>query len=217
MDIAAMSQKLAGYLRTQLVLTDNDEAVLAFSIHSLVTGTTSTIAIIIVSWFLGVLKLALIATFTAGCLRMASGGAHSARALNCTILGMVISPGIALLAKHQLADLPGPGLIYLCVFTALVALTATHNYAPADTPNKPITNPVQRRQLRRISAGLVMLWLAVALFIIIRDKADLQLYVTVSALSIIWQSFSITPIGYRAIAGFDRLMPKAKHNSVSLI
>ena len=211
MDIAAMSQKLAGYLRAQLVLTDNDEAVLAYSIHSLVTGTISIIAIIIVGWFLGVLKLAVTAAFTAGGLRMASGGAHSTRALNCTILGMVISPGIAFLVKHLLADLPGSGLIYLCIFTALVALTAIRKYAPADTPNKPITNPVQRRQLRRISTGLVILWLAVVLFTTIRHKIGLQPYLTASALSIIWQSFSLTPIGYRAMAGFDRLMPKGKH------
>ena len=210
MDIAAFSQKLAGYLRARLALTTDDEAVLGYSVQMIISGMVSLVAIIIMAWFLGVLKLALASVVTAATMRTFSGGAHSERVFNCAALGVLITPGIALLVKYRLTDIPGDSLFWFYVLTAITAIAAVIKYAPADTPAKPITNPAQRKRLRGISLGLIGIWLVLIVVILGRENTGYFPYLTASALSLIWQSFSITTAGYRAMAGFDRLMPKGR-------
>jgi accessory gene regulator B len=204
--IISISQKITGCLKSQVALSQDDEAIVNYSVQLLVTGFFNFAAIFAVAWLFGVLKLAVAAAFTAAGLRLISGGAHSESAVNCTLLGVLINVGAALVIEYRLIPVQGTGLAYVFIIIGVIAVLAVVRYAPADTPQKPITNPAQCKQLRLLSLGYLLIWTAAAVILSLKS-AGLVPYFLAGSFSVVWQAFSLTPVGYKAMKVFDRVMP----------
>lgn len=200
-------EKMGSYLQAELNLSDNDTAVVKYALHVLFSSVVSLIAIIAVAWALGVLKYALPAAFVAAGLRLLSGGAHSAKLLNCSLMGAVISPGIGLFAKYAWSVLPQQFLPACIGVTFICTLTSVWLYAPADTPNKPITKPRQKRNLRVLSFLYLIIWF-IWIFAALNSVIQIpQPVLLATSLGILWQAFSLAPAGYRFVKTVDNLMP----------
>lgn len=199
--------KMTFYLQRELKLNNADASVVKYGLEVLWSSVVGIIAIIVVSWFLGVLKYALFAVLAASSLRILSGGAHSARLFNCTLLGVIVSPGIGLLTKYIWPLMPFQVLPMLFILTLFMSFSMVWKYAPADTPNKPITKPQQRKKLRILSFTHLSIWSIITILTLygkVNISSDIIFALT---LGIIWQSFSITPLGYMMVKAFDNILP----------
>lgn len=199
--------QITGYLKKNLNLNDSDAAVVRYSLQTLFTSLVNIIAIISVSWLLGVLNYALYAAIAAAGLRVVSGGAHAAKLFNCSLLGAVVSPGIGLFVKYVWPALPGLLLPVTVMVTFAAALLVIWFYAPADTPAKPITRPEQRRNLRILSFVYIFLWAGTSFVILIRSVPLAESGLLAATLGILWQVFSITPAGYKLLKKIEVLLP----------
>ncbi len=194
-------------MQEELNLTEDKKQVVEYGLAIFFSSLMGYSAIIIVSAFFGVVKLALIATITTAGLRVLSGGAHSHNAVNCSLLGAVLSPTIALFSKYCTQYFSFPVLIGLVVTVWLFAMWSVNKYAPADTPNKPITDARTKQKLRGLSMTYLICWLILALlsaFAVLKVEAVMLLS---STLGLAWQGFSLTPLGYKLVAWIDALLP----------
>jgi accessory gene regulator B len=199
---------LSGILQQELELTEDSREIAAYGLYMLFSTVIGFISIVVVGFMLGVLKLAVVGVLTASGLRVLSGGAHSANLRNCTLMGAIISPGIAVLAKKFGPQIPLSGMYGLVIAAGLFALWGIFTYAPADTPNKPIISELFKQRLRRMSFIYLLIW-----FCLIAANIGGLLFspahdvVLASTLGIIWQVYSITPSGYKLVASIDNLLP----------
>lgn len=195
-------------LQQELGLTEERKEVAAYGLYVFISSITGIVSIVVVGFLLGILKLALVAVLTASGLRVLSGGAHSANLRNCTLLGMIVSPGIAMLAEKLGHKIPTVSMYSLVFVVGLFALWAIITYAPADTPNKPIISEDYRRRLRNLALVYLSIWAVVIIFNIsgtlFSPAYDLVL---ASTLGILWQAFSLTPGGYKLVAFIDGILP----------
>lgn len=202
--------RATSYLKRELSLSDRDASIVKYGLEVLVTTVSGIAAIIIVGWLVGALNYALIAAFAASLFRVLSGGSHSKSLFNCSLMGAIIFSGIGLITKYWGTDVSDLSMWFLSGITFLFALGAVWRYAPADTPSKPITKPQQIRKLRTYSFGYIVIWaaldfLALGQYLIIAKPVLLAV-----SLAIVWQSFSITPAGYRLVDAYDKIMPELK-------
>lgn len=199
---------LSGKLQQELELTEDSREVAAYGLYMLFSTIIGFVSIVVVGFLLDVLKLAIWAVLTASGLRVLSGGAHSANLRNCTLLGAIISPGIAVLAKKFGQQIPLIGMYGLVLGAVLFGLWGILTYAPADNPNKPIISQVFKQRLRKMSLIYLLIWFCLVtanisgLFF-----SPAQDVILASTLGISWQIFSITPTGYKLVALIDNSLP----------
>ena len=195
------------YLQNELKLSDTDASIVRYGLESVVTFIVNFAFITAVAWLLGVLKLSLISAFAMAGLRILSGGAHSAKLVNCSLVGAVISPGIALMTKYVLPA-ESKMLLIVSLLTFIIAIINIWLYAPADTPSKPITKPEQKRKLRLFSFIYIFIWISVVVMNFTGIYSVPGIYLWIIALAILWQVFSITPKGYKFMEAVDYILPK---------
>lgn len=189
-------------------LSNEQAEIVTYGFAVFVSNLAGIVLIVIISWLLGVVQLALVAAFTAAGLRVLSGGAHSASIRNCSLLGAIVSPTIAIFSRLAHIYFSSPLLSALVTAVWLLGLWAVYKYAPADTPNKPITEEKMKKRLRRLSRMYLVAWFILwggsACGIVNLFKSDVILAGT---LGLMWQIFSLTPFGYRLVAMVDRMLP----------
>lgn len=200
--------RFSKYLQKELSLNEDQREVVAFGFYMVVSFVFGYAAIAIVGWLLNVFWLAIAVAATGSVLRVVSGGAHSETMLNCTLFGAIVSPGLALIASFIYPFLSGPSLYLLVVAFWAFSLWGVLKYAPADTPQKPITGPAERRRYRTRSLGVLVTWVLVLGSGLIFGKVSGDIFLA-STLGLSWQVFSLMPAGYWIAKRFDALIPKS--------
>ena len=193
------------HLQNELNLNNERTEVISFGLYTLFTAVSGFVAVIVVGYIVGAVKLSLTAAVTSAIFRAISGGAHSARLRNCTILGAIVSPGIALVSRWVSPWMPDLLLFFLVAVTWLLSLASVYKFAPADTPKRPITRPEERKKFRRLSFAFLFIWI-IGLTITAVMKLYSCDFILASTLGLLWQANSITPKGYRFVERFDKLL-----------
>lgn len=200
--------RFSKYLQKELSLNEDQREVVAFGLYMVVSFILGYAAIAIVGWLLNVFWLAIAVAATGSVLRVVSGGAHSETMLNCTLFGAIVSPGLALIASFIYPFLSGLSLYLLVAVFWSFSIWGVLKYAPADTPQKPITGSVERRRYRNRSLGVLAAWVFVLGGGVFYGKVSDDILLA-STLGLSWQGFSLMPAGYWIVKRFDGLIPKS--------
>ena len=213
MAIEALAYKLATALARELSLSEDDRDIAAYALHGLFSVSFYISMLLVTAWMLGQLQNTIVVAATVAVLRTFMGGAHASTGWRCGLIGAVMMNAAAAAARA----LEGAGafhspslLVAVAACLAALALWAIAAYCPADVPAKPITDPVQRRRLRLISASLVIGgWMPLALASVLREWESVY-FGTVAGL--VLQLLLVTPVGFgwseRVDAYLDKLVRK---------
>lgn len=208
MPVERLINDIAVLLERELDLTGESKEIAVYGLYIFFSTCAGIISIAVTGWLLGVLGLSLVVVLTASGLRVMSGGAHSQCLRNCTLLGVILAPAMALGAKHIHGYLIPPAMLALVMAVGFISIWSIYRYAPADTPNKPIISESFKARLRRLSLLYTLAWSLLMTIMVsglwIAPRYDIVL---ASTLGILWQSFSLTPMGYKLVAAVDALLP----------
>ncbi|AOT68622.1 accessory gene regulator ArgB-like protein [Geosporobacter ferrireducens] len=192
--------------KKHLDIDSKQEAILKYSLKLLISSIEGYVLALVIAWALGIFPYVLIAMVTVSTLRVFSGGAHCSNATNCILYGAITMNALGALSRiiefSKITEL---------VFISLIfsyGLWAIRKYAPADTPGKPISTKLQKDRLRRRSALVACIWavLAFALTFGYREQGHILTYA--SSIGILWQSFTLTNIGYKLCHAMDRILSR---------
>jgi len=199
--VEGLIDSIIKYFKKHLDIDKDQEAILKFSIHLVISFITSMGMALLVALILGVFPHVLIIMLTTAVLRTFSGGAHSSTMLGCAVYGTAIMNILGLITKHTN---PTNGILAVIILLILIFSTwSIYKYAPADTPGKPITTKVKRQKLRRFSFVTLFIWCFVCLLWytgIVKNST----IVYASAVGVLWQSISLTDWGYASLHHMDR-------------
>lgn len=193
-------EKVARYLTLQLDLDEDKQSVILYSGRIISSTLLSYSAIVAVAYLAGVFKYALVAVLTNTLIRQYAGGAHASTPYRCATIGAFIFTGLGLLTEYWPI-----GKAFTLGFYAVVAILSLLLiwwYAPADTPNKPISHK-DKNSFRRKAMVVWFLW---AVFVLLGISGLISFenkILLASTLGLLWESFTLTPGGYRFIAVLD--------------
>ncbi|MBE3585588.1 accessory gene regulator ArgB-like protein [Desulfofundulus thermocisternus] len=190
-----LARKIASWLSQELQQEER-AAVMAYGLELLLGAVVKVVCFVTIPLLLGIFHQVMAVLLASVVFRLAAGGAHCTAYYRCLIGSLTTFTGLGFLARWlPETDIPARGMaLAATLFAVIVALI----WAPADTPAKPITRVGHRRALKIISLMVPLCYIAVTWFLPLRD--DL---VAASALGLAFQSFTVTPAGYRFIEWLD--------------
>lgn len=207
-----MLARTAQYIARELQYDADREEVLHFGLQLVANFVSGMIALAAVGYILGTLWTTLFAALVAGSLKIFAGGAHSSSSRNCVIIGTLYFglTGWAAARGGPVLPLSVAGLLF--AVTAGATLWAIWRYAPAEPPEKPLATRAQRDKMRAASFVSLSLLCAIILFLgfegwrtPLAGEAMRAMFAAGIA-GLAWQSFVLTPAGYRMAALWDEIL-----------
>lgn len=190
-----LTRLIASYLREKLNLNPEEEAIALYGLQNLIYSITNLFLICFIGWVFGCFRTTLVATLSAGLLRLFSGGAHAKSPVTCALVGMIVA---LCLGKAALIIAPlfsSTSLLMAILTCAVVSLIFILVLAPVDSPAKPVTSLVYKQRMRFLSVLTVILVTALQILLILWNKnmADIVLSISMGNL---WQIFTLTKLGH---------------------
>lgn len=212
--IEKLSRKIAVKTAGILDLDRDRQEIIEYGALNFFHSLLSLMLIILFGVFTGTLLEIVVISFTAALLRQYSGGAHATSPYRCAIVSVTLFGGLSLLAKYGLVwDTPW-ATAALQVVTLILTLYLIYRYAPADSPNKRISNPEIRLKLKRSSFIFVffLVLLTGVLWIIyfFLNETNIIRIIMYIHIGMIWQAVSITSAIQSFIKEFDTILLKIK-------
>ncbi|MFX0547970.1 accessory gene regulator ArgB-like protein [Hathewaya histolytica] len=188
-----------------LSLSDNEKAILKYGITIATSTILGVVASLSLAALLGNFFHVFIMIVSMMIYRSFSGGGHCSTMLRCTIFSTILVNLLCIFSELLLNF----NLINYFYFTIeflilLFSIWAIYNYAPADTPAKPIKKKEKKEKLKKLSFVYIIVWycFSISWFYIKADVSKISFYISIG---ILWQTFSITPLGYKFLNDMDKL------------
>jgi len=178
-------------------------------IGSIVKG----VIIATVCLLLGILKeTAAVLVFFAA-LRLFAGGYHMNTQGKCLIasMAMFLLSGIFVKFTYEYWSTP-----FLAIFTAvtfIIGLIAMLKWAPADTPNRPITKPEQIRKFKIFSVLEVCIWVILNSLLVFYG---MRMFALAGCIGVLLAAFIISPAGYGFFDALAGKLTRPRKRSISL-
>lgn len=186
-----------------LVLANGDTAqaeITSYYIKAMIHTGCTVAAILAASYFLNVLRYAVIILLALRLLRTKTGGCHSRSVTLCKVSSFLIVLGLALLVPIiQISEIC---LIVWSVFVLIFGLYIIHKVVPLDSPQRPIVSLEFRKQLK-IKAYIFFLLLVASIYIFSLYHYLAEGVAILLALSL--QLLLMTKLGYWIIAKLDNV------------
>ncbi|WP_202709419.1 accessory gene regulator ArgB-like protein [Sporosalibacterium faouarense] len=204
--IETLITKIISLYEKHLDIDKSQISIVKYSLRLVISTIIGYLLALVCAYFLGTFSYVLTIMITISIYRSFSGGAHCSSMINCAVYGMIIINLLGLLVSKTI--LPNQGIILvLCFLAFLFAIWTINKYAPADTPGKPIESKVKKVKLRKRSFLIICIWYGstIAWHFIFKEMHQI---IYISAIGIIWQSFTLTPIGYKFCHIWDMALNK---------
>ncbi|WZL72149.1 accessory gene regulator B family protein [Clostridiaceae bacterium 35-E11] len=212
--IEKLSKQVAAQIAAKLQMDQEHEAVLAYGAFAIFETIWSILLVIVFGMLLGICMEALIISFAMAMLRKYSGGVHATSPNRCAIIGTIAACSLAIIIGQFIPFANG---MVLSVFGSIgfgFVYYVMNQYAPVDTPKKPIKREETRKQLKKKSIYTIHVFFVATLLLIgaylkTRNE-DLLNYAAAVVLGLLWQGITLTDIGFFIIHKFDRMLDKTK-------
>lgn len=208
----SLTDKLAHKISTELDYDSEKSAVISYGIFAFIQILASLTLVTLFGLLFGIIIQALLVSFSISILRQYSGGVHATRPSICLIIGTIATIAIAVVS-HYLTHAIANTII---VFANLVFIALTYyfviQYAPVDSPEKPIKTLEKRRKMKKISLIVLSVYLSIIILLVIlaiaHNKPIYLEYSLCVSLATLWQCFNLTKKGHRLLRKVDSVIKK---------
>lgn len=198
------TQKWANSLATVHQLDEEKQAELAYAIEVLAITFLDVLLTLFVGWVLGVFWNTVACLVTIAAFRHNAGGGHSESPWRCALVTMTVFPLLAL-AANRVSMWEPLYLNLISVSSITIGFALLLMYAPVDSPKSPIISPARRKRLKNL-ALIIMGVLSMVIIGLGFNNWDRAIEIRMClALSILWVSFNLTPLGHRLWCFIDGL------------
>lgn len=207
MSITEFSYSLANYMSKELELDEDKTDILRYGFEVIFGESLKIIVIFIIASLVGLTPYVLVCFLTIGIYRLFSGGYHSETYGRCFINSMILFLGLGKLTQLVLPYFkPSVPLLFgFVIVTFIWSLWIAFKWAPAETPNKPLSHAEKSRQ-KKLSLLWVLLWFGVTTYLTLGLPFEkVGFIISGTLMAHILQSASVTPLGSKIMSSMDTL------------
>ena len=197
--IQKWSYSCANYLMNQMGENHQKRSVYYYGFQIIIGAVVKGVLLVSIALLFRSLIPTLIAVLTFSSLRVIAGGYHMDTYGKCISLSlaMFIVAGIVVQYTHLHWNIYYT--ITLVVLSFITALFVLIKWAPADTPNKPITDPKEIKKFKSLSIIYALVWLVLQSVFIYKG---LKMFAIASCFGLLLELYTVTPNGHNF---FDRI------------
>lgn len=210
MNLEIICKNISNNLKNELNLDDDKASIIEYGLFAFFHMSVSILLVAAIGLIFNVMIEALIISFVVAILRKFSGGAHASTALNCAIVGVLISVIPAYITKNL--NLNINYIIFIGIPLYIILYIIIYKLAPVDSPNKPIKKEEKIKKLKKGSIILLSIYMIIVAFnISIYYISKNQVFLMYSAciyIGLLWQVFTLTKYGHILVNIIDSLFIK---------
>ncbi|MDO8685851.1 MAG: accessory gene regulator B family protein [Clostridiales bacterium] len=142
-------------------------------------------------------------------LRIIAGGYHFDKFNICLIISLLIFIVFGVFSQYTYPFWPPWALYLLSGAVFFFGLNVLSRWAPADTQNKPITNPEDKKKFKKLSLIHICIWFP---FVSLLIYFNSPLFALASCLGVTFAIFIVSPAGYSFFSHVNKLSRKSLKN-----
>ena len=204
------SNRIAVKIASILNVNDDEKDIICYGAFCTLQTILSFFWIVLFGIIFHVLPQSLLVVCTIAALRKYSGGQHATAPSRCMIITTFISTSFGLVIKNIFVNFNIALIVSIGVLCFIISFCLVFKFAPADTGSKPISDKNMIYRLKKnsilIVCGLVIIDILLMTFYFKYYNTMLLNLAVCIYMGVIWQSFTLTPIGYKTLYGVDLLM-----------
>ena len=155
---------LTNKIRKEMPEIDDERAeIIMYGLQNIIGEIPKIFIIFIISYFLGLLELTLMAVLIIAPYRVFSGGVHMKTHIGCIVYTLMLYSGSALIGKY--IALTGTTKYIIGTIVWIFCMAMIKLYAPADTENVPILRKQERIQKQIFSYVILTIEFIIAILI----------------------------------------------------
>ncbi|MGQ9533164.1 MAG: accessory gene regulator ArgB-like protein [Desulfotomaculales bacterium] len=206
MTLPEVAAALASYLARQAELEHRELDTLRFGLEIVLGAVVKGAALFALAWLLGLTAPVAVALASGSAFRLLAGGAHCTGFGRCLLLGLAVYL-LAGLAGARLGSVLSPdGLLWLLAVGYLVCSLAAWRWAPGAAPDADL-GPARRRMFKLLTLLYLQVFLAGAVYLMREGHSSLAV---AGLAALVAQGASLTPVGCRLIARYDRWLSEIR-------
>lgn len=194
-----MAIKVGKNAKLFLNVDEEKEQIIIYGAINLFQIIFAILWVIIAGLFFGVFYEALIFTITVSILRKYSGGAHASSPSRCIIIGTILAVAAGILIDKILYTLNSSTVMLISIAFITFAFIIVLKNAPVDSIKKPIANIQVRKQFKKKSIFVILIFSFIVIILFVLNKKYLELYyirlIECIGFGILWQSITLTKGG----------------------
>lgn len=210
MNLELICKNISNNLKNELNLDEDKASIIEYGLFAFFHMSISILLVAVIGLIFNVMIEALIISFVVAILRKFSGGAHASTALNCAIVGVLISVIPAHIVKNLNFNINY--IIFIGIPLYIISLIIVYKLAPVDSPNKPIKKKEKIKKLKKGSIILLSIYMIIVAFnVIIYYISKNYIFLVYSAciyIGLLWQVFTLTKYGHILVNIVDSLFIK---------
>lgn len=210
MNLELICKNISINLKNQLNLDEDKASIIEYGLFAFFHMSISILLVAVIGLIFNVMIEALIISFVVAILRKFSGGAHASTALNCAIVGVLISIIPSYITKNLNFNINY--IIFIGIPLYIILLIIIYKLAPVDSPNKPIKKQEKIKKLKKGSIILLSIYMIIVAFnVIIYYISKNYIFLVYSAciyIGLLWQVFTLTKYGHILVNIVDSLFIK---------
>lgn len=210
MNLELICKNISINLKNQLNLDEDKASIIEYGLFAFFHMSISILLVAVIGLIFNVMIEALIISFVVAILRKFSGGAHASTALNCAIVGVLISVIPAHIVKNLNFNINY--IIFIGIPLYIILLIIIYKLAPVDSANKPIKKQEKIKKLKKGSIILLSIYMIIVAFnVIIYYISKNYIFLVYSAciyIGLLWQVFTLTKYGHILVNIIDSLFIK---------
>ena len=189
----------------------NKENLFSYGAEILIGGIVKIFTLFIVSIFLDVAIEVAMLTLVIAITRILSGGAHSTAYYRCLTTSIIVfvSLGYAIKTMHPLLSVQSPvvlgGIMVLYIYLYW-------SYAPQAPTNKPFKTKEAEAVFRKYTLIAVFVLSLIPFFLGVESLAS-----WIVACGLLWQGFTLTPVGHGFVGLMDDLLSFGRKEAKSSV
>jgi accessory gene regulator B len=203
-----LARKWAHKIAFELKYDDEKEQVVAYGMIALVQIVITTFMVAVLGFLFKVPLQALLLCWAVSLLRKYSGGAHLQTMEACTLMSIILSLLLALLATHILPIFVQAPLLLALIFIVYgLAFFICLKKAPVDNANKPIRTAAKRKRMKKYTMLVLFAYFIISIILfVVKDYLAIFSALNFSLLlAVIWQVITLTNFGKYTFSQIDKL------------
>ncbi len=203
-----LARKWAHKIAFELKYDDEKEQVVAYGMIALVQIVITTFMVAVLGFLFKVPLQALLLCWAVSLLRKYSGGAHLQTMEACTLMSIILSLLLALLATHLLAVLVSAPLFLAAIIIVYgLAFAICLKKVPVDNPNKPIRTAAKRKRMKKYTMLVLFAYFIISIILfVVKDYLAIFSALNFSLLlAVLWQVITLTNFGKYTFSQIDKL------------
>lgn len=169
------------------------KAVYYYGFQIAIGSAVKIISLIAASIVFGVLIPALIISISFTLLRKVAGGFHMKTYGKCLVVTIGLFIAAASLAQYTHQYWSVRDIVVLITLTFITGIYLLIKYAPKDSPNRLITDLMERRRFKILSIIYMIIWL---ILVFVLTMYEMKMYTLALCFSVMLEIFGITPVGH---------------------